>query len=212
MYIDRIDNGIFRLRIPFETFTTSVYFYVCKQGVAIIDSATYQQDVDDYIIPALEKLNISHSDVKYLLLTHNHRDHIGGLSHLSKIFKNATIGTSFEIDLPNRVELVDDNLIFGCLKAISLPGHTNDSYGFYDTSSKTLLSGDCLQLDGVEKYRNGICDFDLYLDSINKLKCMGIKRIVAAHEYDPLGSVAVGTSAVEYYLDKCISIVNDKTM
>lgn len=68
MIIDFIENDIFRLKISFEVFTTSVYFYVCKQGIAIIDCGTYASDVDEYIIPSLNKLNISADAVKFILI------------------------------------------------------------------------------------------------------------------------------------------------
>lgn len=210
MDIDGIDKGIFRLRVPFETLTTSVYFYVCPQGAAIIDSATYPTDVDGYIIPALEALNVRQEDVKHLLLTHNHCDHAGGIVRLAEIFPNATVGTSFETDLPNAVALWDGQTVIGTLRAVHLPGHTGDTYGFYDTATKTLLSGDCLQLDGVGKYRDNIWKPALYIDSVNKLKGMEIKRIVAAHEFDPLGSIAEGEIAVAHYLEQCIAIAQKK--
>lgn len=208
--VEKIDNGIFRILIPFKEVTTTVYIYVCKQGTAIIDSATYSSDIDEYIIPALESMNIPQNTVKFLLLTHNHRDHAGGIRRLSENFPNAMLCTSFNIDLSNRIDLVDDKTIFGNLKAIYLPGHTEHSFGFYDVATKTLLSGDCLQLDGVGKYRNGIKNIDLYLESVNKLKGIDINRIVAAHEYDPLGSIAEGKSSVLRYLNKCAEIAKEK--
>ena len=94
--------------------------------------------------------------------------------------------------------------------AIYLPGHTEHSFGFFDISTKTLLSGDCLQLNGVGKYRNGIANMDLYISSVNKLKRMDINRIVAAHEYDPFGSTAEGKSSVLRYLNKCYEIAKNE--
>lgn len=205
MIIEKIDNGIYRLRIPFEDLTTTVYFYICQQGVAVIDSATYSSDVDDYIIPALNEIGVKREEVKYLLLTHDHGDHMGGINRLSEVFTEAVIGTSFELDLPNRTDLIDGNIVLGSLMSVYLPGHTNHSFGFYDLKTKTLLSGDCLQLSGVGKYRDGIWDKDLYIASINKLKNMKIERIVASHEYDPLGSIAEGKTQVIHYLDECIA-------
>jgi hydroxyacylglutathione hydrolase len=208
--INKIDNGIFRILIPFEELTTTVYLYVCEEGTAIIDSATYPSDVDEYILPALDSLNIPKDTVKFLLLTHDHGDHAGGIGRLSEKFPNATIYTSFPIELENRTELVDGKIVFGDLKAIYLPGHTEHSFAFYDVYTKTLLSGDCLQLGGIGKYRNGIVDFDLYIESLHKLKGMEINRIVAAHEYDPFGSIAEGEGSVLRYLNKCEEIAKAK--
>ncbi len=210
MNIQKIDNGIFRILIPFEELTTTVYVYVCERGVAIIDSATYASDVDEYIMPALDEINIQYNAVKYLLLTHKHSDHAGGIVRLTEKFPNAIVCTSFNIDLSNRIELFNDKIILGNLMAIYLPGHTEHSFGFFDISTKTLLSGDCLQLNGVGKYRNGIANIDLYISSVNKLKRMDINRIVAAHEYDPFGSTAEGKSSVLRYLNKCYEIAKNE--
>ena len=96
-----------------------------------------------------------------------------------------------------------------CLMAVSLPGHTKNSVGYLDLRSKTLLSGDCLQLKGIGKYRNGIPYPNEYIASVQKLQHMQIDRIVAAHDYDPLGSVASGPLAVEEYLNLCLSIARN---
>lgn len=205
MKTEKIDIGLYRVRIPFEDLTTTVYFYVCEQGVAIIDSATYSSDVDNYIIPAIGEIGVKREEVKYLLLTHDHSDHMGGLNRLSEVFTDAVCGASFGLDLPNRIDLVDGNIVLGSLMSVYLPGHTNHSFGFYDIKTKTLLSGDCLQLSGVGKYRDGIWDKNLYINSVNKLKNMEIERIVASHEYDPLGSIAEGKMQVIRYLDECIA-------
>lgn len=197
MELDDIDQGIYRVKIPFMSVTTTVYIYTCEQGTAIIDSATYPSDVDDYILPALEKLNIPHTAVTHLLLTHNHDDHAGGFQRLREAFPHSDATNSLE----------DGKTVLGNLHAVFLPGHTCDSYGFLDTATKTLLSGDCLQLAGIGCYRNNISDVRLYVESIHKLQKMDIRCIVAAHEYDPLGSLAEGTPAVENYLNQCIQIV-----
>ena len=205
MMIDNIIEGIFRLKVPFEDLTTSVYFYISDEGVAIIDNATYSSDVDNYIMPALEKLKINATNVKYLLLTHSHDDHAGGTSRLAELLPNAKIGASFETGLKNQLILQDNKNILGNLVAIFLPGHTENSFGFFDTATKTLLSGDCLQLNGIGKYRNNIANGKLYEQSVLKLKNMDIKRIVAAHEFEPLGSLAIGKNAVIAYLEECLT-------
>ncbi len=207
--LEKITSGIFRIKVPFEDLFTTVYVYVCDKGVALIDSATYSSDVDNYIMPALKQVGIE--NVKYLLLTHEHGDHMGGIYGLKEKFPDAIIGTAFENDFSKKQILIDGQLVIGDLQVVLLPGHTINSVGYFDKKTKTLLSGDCLQLAGVGKYRNGIGYPELYIKSIEKLKKMDIKRIVAAHEYDPLGSIAEGKDEVENYLNKCIEICKETT-
>lgn len=207
MKIDNLGAGLFRILIPFDgDVTTTVYVVLLEDGVVLIDSATYPTDVDNYIIPALDELKIPIESVKYLLLTHNHGDHAGGAKRLLEVAESATIRASFVFDSPKFSPLTDGELIGGRLQAVSLPGHTQNSVGFLDLKTNTLLSGDCLQLEGVGKYRNGIGYPSLYIESCEKLKKMNISRIVTAHEYDPLGSIANGKDEVEKYLDLCITI------
>lgn len=204
MKIDRIYTGLFRILVPFEDLTTTVYVARLREGVAIIDSSSSPSDCDEYVVPALSELGIEPCEVKWLLLTHGHRDHSGGLCRLCRLFPGATVGAFSELDIPGYTPIRDGDLIGGELLVLHLPGHTRDSLGFFDTRSRTLLSGDSLQLLGIGKYRNGIGYPRLYVASVKKLMKMDIHRIVAAHEYDPLGSVAEGHEAVLRYLELCI--------
>ena len=80
---------------------------------------------------------------------------------------------------------------------------------FLDLPTGTLLSGDCLQLFGVGKYRSGIGYPYLYRRSVERLRGMELSQIVAAHEYDPLGSIARGKEEIEAYLSPCLSAIPD---
>lgn len=206
MYAERITKHLFRVRVPFEDLTTTVYVAVYEQGVAIIDSATYPEDADRYILPALDELGIAHERVRVLALTHGHADHGGGLSRLAQLLPHAEIRALEPLPYAAYRPLADGEILLGGLQALHLAGHTRKSVGYLDLQTKTLLSGDCLQLSGIGKYRNGIGYPAFYLDSIEKLRGMGVARIVAAHEFEPLGSLAEGTEAVKRYLDACAEI------
>ena len=200
----KLCENLYRIKVPFEDIYSTVYVAVYDGEAIIIDSATLSSDADNYILPALAELGLNTNDVKYLLLTHSHGDHAGGLRRLSELLPEAEIKVACKIFLPNFSPLADNEILLGNLKTIYLPGHTDDTVGFYDISTKTLLSGDCLPQKGVSKYRGRPAYPDLYKKSIEKLKGMDIERIVAAHEYDPLGSIAEGKDAVNGYLDLCL--------
>ncbi|MBQ9806743.1 MAG: MBL fold metallo-hydrolase [Clostridia bacterium] len=212
MKLEALGAGLYRLLIPFEDLTTTVYIVKSDFGAAIIDSATYPSDVDGYILPALDALCLEHNEIKYLLLTHEHGDHAGGVGRLSERFPKAPVRASFDHALQKEVPLSDGEVLLDRLQVISLPGHTKNSVGYLDIPTKTLLSGDCLQLRGIGKYRNGVRYPELYIQSIEKLKHKEIDRIIAAHEYDPLGSVAEGKCEVGAYLEKCLEVLSDRMM
>ena len=208
MHIDKIDEGLYRVLIPFEDeITTTVYVVVADQGAAVIDSATYPSDADDYILPALRQLGVALEGVKRILLTHSHSDHAGGVERLSALLPDAAVASAFCMGDKGSCKLTDGDMLLGRLQVVALPGHTLDSIAFFDVETKTLLSGDCLQLYGVGKYRRGVGYRDLYRESIDKLRRMDLVKIVAAHEYDPLGSIAEGKSAVAEYLDTCLKAI-----
>ena len=209
MHVEALDEGLFRLLVPFEDLHTTVYVVKSGEGAAIIDTATYPSDVDTYILPALDALGIDRAEVRYLLLTHAHGDHAGGLERLRTWLPDATVGASFSIDALRFLPLAEGTCLLGRIRVVELAGHTKNSVGFFDTSTRTLLSGDCLQLGGVGKYRDGISYPSLYRASVERLRGMEIERIVAAHEYDPLGSVAEGKAAVAVYLDTCLSFLKN---
>ena len=205
MKTERIDEGLFRLLVPFEDgINTTVYVAFCDGDVVLIDSATHASDADDYILPALSELGVMSEQVTFLLLTHPHRDHAGGTVRLLECLPNVQVRASFFVEHERFSYLKDGEILAGRLQAVLLPGHTQNSFGFLDLKTKTLLSGDCLQLKGVGKYRKGISLPLIYRQSIDKLKQMDICRIVASHEYDPLGSVAEGKERVMSYLETCL--------
>ena len=180
MFKELVKN-IYKLDIPFDNVTTSSFLVVSEEGNILVDCGTYPDDVTSIILPALNQIKIKPD---YLFLTHSHGDHAGGIKRLAEVFPNATIGATFETGLKNQIILEDNERILGDLVTVFLPGHTENSVGFFDTATKTLLSGDCLQLEGIGKYKNNVANLNLYEKSILKLKNMDIKCIVAAHEFE----------------------------
>ena len=86
-------EGIKRLYVPFEGTNTSVFLVKSDTGYIVIDCATTDSDVTDIIIPAVcEEAKLS--DVKYILLTHRHGDHAGGIYELAKQIPHAKICAS----------------------------------------------------------------------------------------------------------------------
>ncbi len=203
---EEICENLYRILIPFEDIYTTAYVVLNNKKAAVIDSGACDADAERCIFPALKEIGIQQNDVRYLLLTHSHGDHAGGIGRLAELFPQAEIRASYAIGLPHFSLLKDREIILSDLQAIYLPGHVNHAVGYLHLPSGTLLSGDCLQLSGIGKYRKNIADRERYEQSVKSLQKLEIKRIVAAHEFDPLGSIAEGEEAVREYLEMCLKL------
>ena len=200
---DQIASGVYRLKVPFEDIYTGVFAVATEDRYVIVDSATTDSDVDSVILPALRSLGFKGAP-EALLLSHHHGDHAGGARRLSEVFTGLRIYAPRGISGVEVMPLADGMTFLGRLRAVMLPGHTESSFGFLDTESGTLLSCDALQQRGVSRYTNGVKLRESYISSIGRIRALPLRRIVASHEYVPLGAVAEGQVEISRYLDECL--------
>lgn len=212
----KINENLYRLTVPYADIYTTVYVVKTDKGTLLFDAASYDEDIRDYILPFLNELEITTDMLKYVCISHNHKDHSGGLSELMKSFSNSKIISrcpnlkqkyaDYTILVPE-----DGDTVLDVLKIITIPGHTQDSIGIYDTRSKTLISGDSLQLFGIfgsGKWGSNIGYPAKHIDAVHKLKNMDIRHILTAHDYHPYGYSYEGTDNVARALDACIEPLN----
>ena len=189
-------DKIFRLRVPFEDLYTSVFLIDADSTKILVDTATYSDDVDRYILPALKKMGYTLPDVSALVLTHKHADHSGGLSRI------LSLAPGLEVVRDIR-ELSDE------LCSYPIAGHTKDSIGVLDTRTGTLISGDGLQGAGIGKYRCSVADKVEYLKTIERIKKdERIENILFSHAYEPWYKDSIfGREKVLDILSKCTEYV-----
>ena len=194
MKFEREIAGIYRLKVPFENLYTSVFLIRTEQGNALVDCATYDSDIDEYIVPALNERGLSLADIKYLLLTHNHGDHAGGKSRI--------------VELAPTIEIVQTvrPILLNGLTVCEMKGHTLDCIGVFDENSKTLIAGDGLQGAGVGKYRCSLASKGEYAKTIERIeKNEQIENILFSHAYEPwYKDGAFGREEVKKCLKDCI--------
>ena len=187
---------IYRLKIPFENLYTSVFLIKNEKGNILIDTATTDKDVDEWIVPGLAQMGLTVLDIKHLVLTHNHSDHTGGLNRILMLNPNLHIVVNIGEKLPIGFSLC------------ALKGHTLDCIGVLDERSGTLISGDGLQGAGIGKYRCSLEDKEEYIRTINNLtEDKRIENILFSHAYEPwYKDKAIGRWMVEKVLDDCIRL------
>ncbi len=65
---------------------TSAWAVKTSKGIVIIDALDNAGEVEKYIEGGLKKLKLDPSDIKYVVVSHAHRDHYGGAAALKKKF------------------------------------------------------------------------------------------------------------------------------
>ena len=170
---ENVVDGIYRLKIPFDTVYTSVFLVKSESGAILVDCATTEEDVDGYILPALRELRLELTDINTVVVTHNHEDHAGGLE---RILQHAP-----------KIEVVRKSRpIWEGLETYPIYGHTNDMIGLFDSRTGTLISGDGLQGAGVDKYRAYAQNKRAYYDTLERIKKdERIENLIFSHAYEP---------------------------
>lgn len=211
--LTKINDNIYRLTIPFMDIYTTVYSVKINDGFLLFDTATYDSDVTDYIIPFLEEIGATSDSLKYVFISHFHGDHAGGLPELLKNYPNVTIITRCpaicEQFKDYKTLMPEDGMeLEECLKVVAIPGHSPDSAGILDTRTKTLICGDSLQLYGIYGSGNWGANISLpteHFAAIEKLRGMDIECIYTAHDYHPCGYCYSGEIEIEAALDACVA-------
>ena len=135
--------------------------------------------------PVLEVLKKQDLDLRYILLTHHHTDHIGGVPDLLEHF-DATVFGPADVRIPfvhrvcregDRVQLPELNAGF---RVLEIPAHTRSHIAFYGENA--LFSGDTLFSVGCGRFFEGTAvDMQKSLDKLTSLPAD--TNNYCAHEY-----------------------------
>lgn len=210
--MQQINENIYRMTIPYKDIFTTVYIIKTDKGAVLFDTATTDEDCDNYIIPFIRKANVDNDDLKYIFISHNHRDHAGGIKRLLEEYPAACIVSKSEAlkEMYNGHCFLmpeDGDVILDNLQIISIPGHTKDSCAIYDKKSKIMITGDCMQLYGIYGSGDWGCNISFYEEhkkALDKVKKMDISTIYTAHDYHPMGYTYNGKEEILKAIDYCI--------
>lgn len=184
--------------------SSNIYFMHQKDGI-IIDTGHPHQAAEN--LNSLKEFGITKNDVRYIINTHSHPDHVGGNVEFLNYFSNAQIINSIQTqpyikkvksyafyeDIEDTVEhypvhkevtdgeeLKLGNKIF---KIIETPGHTADSISI-ELEEDILFSGDTLYqniVPQVDYYDDLLLSLQQLKDSYKKLKTKNYKKIFPGH-------------------------------
>lgn len=197
----------------FYELNANTYVLYDDANCVVIDPGKNNDDVSNFI-------NENHLNLKGILLTHGHFDHIQGIANLLKshnapiyihkddvcLLTNAHLNCSDRFSRndvivnakPLTINDGDElNLLNSPIKVIATPFHTKGSVCFYLRDNKMLFSGDTLFKEGI-----GRVDFpnsvpELVHDSLSKLITLDKDTTIYPGHGD---SCKIGESMIEAYL------------
>ncbi len=202
MTFEKICEDIFRLKVPFEGIYTAVWMLRDGEACILLDAATTESDVTDYILPALERMN---AHPTHLACSHHHDDHSGGMAILAARFPDAVL-LAADPGLCRRFSpcaVSHKQALSKHVYVLHLPGHTEDMLGLWDERSRTLITGDALQLDGVDRWGTCVAHPAAYRHTLEQILALAPERLLASHDFVPLGFRAEGKAAVQEYVAQC---------
>jgi len=204
MFFEQIGKRIYWLKVPYFDIYTSVFAIVDGKQCVLFDCGDSSSDVEKIILPALQNAGLK-PDI--LVLSHLHQDHSGGADALKIAYPDLRVLSFDPLALNGikcKVEKLDiENKLTPHVKVMHLPGHSHDCVALFETEEKILLSGDALQQWGIDRWGTCVTDGRSYRRSIDRVATLGPKRIVASHDFDPLGQDFEGRENIEEMLSEC---------
>ena len=162
----------------------------------IVDPGAENTKLENYLI-------INKLDIKYIVLTHGHGDHTGGIDRIKDLYPEVKlIANKHEAKLlydrsmsfgkggiVADINVVDNDEMDLCglhLKFISTPGHTPGGMCIYIEKEKVLFSGDTLFFCSIGRTDFPGGSFNELIDSIkNKLFLLpDDTRVLCGHEME----------------------------
>lgn len=209
--LTQINEHIYRLKVPFKDIYTTVCILRTEAGVLVFDTATYESDITEIVLPALTHLGVTADQLKYIFISHNHGDHAGGLATLAQHFPQACIVSRSPALRETYAEHPfclpeDGEVLMDVLQVVAIPGHTADSAALLDRRTGTLIVGDSLQLYGIYGSGNWGANISYPVEhtaAIEKLRGMDLHLVIAAHEYHPCGYRYEGKEQIHAALNAC---------
>jgi len=122
-----------------------------------------------------------------IILTHRHRDHMGGVGDLRRRFGQLPVAKMIYKDsgLPAAMtDLRDGEAVEGdgvTLIPVHTPGHASDHLCFYLKEERALFSGDLILGGSTSVIPDDDGDLGQYMDSLRRVQGLDIRRIYPAH-------------------------------
>jgi glyoxylase-like metal-dependent hydrolase (beta-lactamase superfamily II) len=138
-----------------DSYSFEVNAFVVRRGdsIAVVDTLM-RPDHCQLILDALARANASATDISWIVLTHHHPDHTGGLAELARRAPQAQILcgagdlATIQASTGMAVEAVGSGEEVMGFEVISAPGHTPGHLCLFDPITSTMLLSDAAANSG----------------------------------------------------------------
>lgn len=178
---------------------SNTYLVKAESCYVLVDAGS-PGDVDA-IITYIESLGLGLRDVAFVLVTHAHWDHVGGLNRIKEL--TGARAAAHRVEAP-RVEaggqrysgtkvevLLEDGDLIAGLRAVHAPGHTPGNTCFLDESREALFAGDLMYEEGGKLHEMDSrysVDPEGNRKSIMRLLNYGFRHVLPSHGNPVIGS------------------------
>ena len=166
-------------------------------------------------LPIIDFISNKNINLKYILNTHHHFDHIGGNKDLKKKYNLSVVGFKGDKNrIPEIDILVEDNEIWKAdnfeARIFHIPGHTNGHISFFFHKDKFVFTGDTLFSLGCGRIFEGT--YQEMFNSLDKIKNLPKDtKVYCGHEYTLQNSkFCIKYDSNNLNLKKKISEINNK--
>lgn len=162
------------------------YAVAQPDGIVVVD--TGMPDAEAGIAAAVEELGGGWGDVRDIVLTHLHMDHVGSLFSVAEHAPHAAIYAggpdSPDIRAPRQVSAVGEGAEVQDLLVLATPGHTPGHISLFHEGTGTLFIGDAAGTSQGQVVRGPdafTSDAARAEESLERLAALGAERILFAH-------------------------------
>ena len=165
-----------------QTGTGTNTYLLGRERLVLIDTG---EGVPAYNALLKEAVEASKARLSLILVTHGHRDHIGGIRAVRRMYPDAIARKFPGGEPPSTFQPIaaDEQIRLDgiTLKAIHTPGHASDHLCFYWVEERALFSGDLILGEGTAVMPRDGGNLADYLASLERLRSLDIHRMYPGH-------------------------------
>jgi len=172
--------------IPPATHTNAVA--IGDGDVVIVDPGTAEPAELESLYAVVDAALGPQGRVSALLLTHQHRDHIGGVEAVRAKYGAPVWGhplTSERVKLDRELWDGDTVEVNGrhprLIRVVETPGHSRAHLAFHEETSRTLIAGDLVSGLGTVVIAPPDGNLPAYIASLERIRSMGLLTLIPGH-------------------------------